>query len=302
MQYRGILRLRRPLKHGVVQNWDDIEDVWHDVYTNHLKVPAANQPLLLTETPRNPLQSREKMIEIAIEGLDASEAYLENSGKLALLSHDIYTGVALDIGDGVSTAVPIYEGQTLHYAILRNEDLIDRMHNCIEALLTDRDQLFRQSATGNITRDIKENYLRVGTVKPQEYEMPDGSIMVITENEVTKCTNHLFGAGIGDGDDGLDVMICKCIDKCDEQIRDVLRANIVVCGGTSLIPGLVERLKKELHAKNELFNVTSVDTSDRLDQPWIGGAKLCRSFSRSNWINRALYTEHGSNIVHRYCF
>ncbi|XP_065160825.1 uncharacterized protein [Atheta coriaria] len=302
MHYRGILRLRRPLKHGVVQNWDDIEDVWHDVYTNHLKVPAANLPLLLTETPGNPLRSREKMIEIAIEGLGVPETCLENTGKLALLSRDIYTGVALDIGDGVTTAVPIYEGRTLRNAIQRNEDLIDRMHNSIEALLTDRDQLFRQSATGNITRDIKENYLRVGTADPEVYVMPDGSMMVIGVTQVAKCTNHLFGAGIGNGDDGLDVMICKCIAKCDEQIRDVLRANIVVCGGTSLLPGLVERLKKELQAKNKLFNVTSVDTSDRLDQSWIGGAKMCRSFSRSSWINRDLYTEHGSNIVHRYCF
>eukprot|EP01084_Bolivina_argentea_P298164 513769_1 len=35
---RGILRLRYPIEHGIITNWDDMEKIWHHTFFNELRV------------------------------------------------------------------------------------------------------------------------------------------------------------------------------------------------------------------------------------------------------------------------
>ena len=48
-QYRGLLKIRYPLEHGIVTNWDDMERVWQHVYNDELKILSEEHPVLLTE-------------------------------------------------------------------------------------------------------------------------------------------------------------------------------------------------------------------------------------------------------------
>ena len=36
-ELRGLLKIRYPLEHGVVTDWDDMERIWQYVYTDELK-------------------------------------------------------------------------------------------------------------------------------------------------------------------------------------------------------------------------------------------------------------------------
>ncbi|KAJ3202223.1 Actin-2 [Dinochytrium kinnereticum] len=36
-ELRGLLRIRYPMEHGIVNNWDDMERIWQHVYTEELK-------------------------------------------------------------------------------------------------------------------------------------------------------------------------------------------------------------------------------------------------------------------------
>lgn len=36
-EYRGLLKIRYPLEHGIVTDWDDMEKIWEYVYTEGLK-------------------------------------------------------------------------------------------------------------------------------------------------------------------------------------------------------------------------------------------------------------------------
>merc|ERR1711865_1192669 len=38
MQKRGILILKYPLEHGVIQNWDDMEKIWKHTFDNELRI------------------------------------------------------------------------------------------------------------------------------------------------------------------------------------------------------------------------------------------------------------------------
>ena len=56
----GVLRLKYPVEHGIVTNWDDYEAVWRHIFFDRLLVRPEQRPVLLTEPPLNPKANRER--------------------------------------------------------------------------------------------------------------------------------------------------------------------------------------------------------------------------------------------------
>merc|ERR1711977_273279 len=81
-QKRGILILKYPLEHGIVQNC-------------------------------------ERMTQIMFETFTARRFYVAIQAVLSLYASGRTTGVVVDCGDGVSHTVPIYEGYSMPHAIQR---------------------------------------------------------------------------------------------------------------------------------------------------------------------------------------
>merc|ERR1739838_1303646 len=82
------------------------------------------------------------------------------------------------------------------------------------------------------------------------------------------------------------------IMKCDVDIRKDLYANTVLSGGTTMFPGIADRMKKEI-----------IDPPERKYSVWIGGSILASlpTFQQI-WISKQEYDECGPSIVHRKCF
>ena len=56
-----------PSEHGIVNNWEDMETIWHHTFYNELRAAPEDHPILLTEAPCNPKTNRERMTEIMFE-------------------------------------------------------------------------------------------------------------------------------------------------------------------------------------------------------------------------------------------
>ena len=107
----------------------------------------------------------------------------------------------------------------------------------------------------------------------------------------------------GDEVEGLHKMTHSSINECDIDIRKDLYGNIILSGGTTLYPGLPDRLEQEIDKKcPQSGSVKIIASSDRYYCVWTGGSTLSSlSTFASQWITKEEYEENGAEIVHRKC-
>ena len=136
------------------------------------------------------------------------------------------------------------------------------------------------------------------------YELPDGQLVQIGSQKF-RCPEALFKPmQIGKEMPGFHEITYQSILKCDVDIRKDLYSNIVMSGGTTMFPGIPERLSKEVTAlAPSTMKIKVLAPNERKFLVWIGGSILSSlSTFQTMWITKAEYQESGAPIVHRKCF
>ncbi|KAK0894332.1 Centractin [Friedmanniomyces endolithicus] len=303
--HRGLLKLRYPLEHGVVTDWEDMERIWQFIYTDELKTLSEEHPVLLTEAPLNPRSNRDTAAQILFETFNVPALYTSIQAVLSLYASGRTTGVVLDAGDGVSHAVPVYEGFAITNSIRRIDVAGRDVTEHLQTLLRKSGSVFHTSAEKEIVKQIKEttSYVvlnpkkeekewlvannRGGESKVVDYVLPDGQHLKIG-SERFRAPEILFDPEIiGLEWPGLHHLVVDAINRTDMDLRKSLFGNIVLSGGSTMIKGFGDRLLHEvqrLAVKDMRIKIFA--PPERLYSTWIGGSILAGlSTFRKMWVS-----------------
>ncbi|XP_053395740.1 actin, alpha skeletal muscle [Mercenaria mercenaria] len=138
----------------------------------------------------------------------------------------------------------------------------------------------------------------------KSYELPDGQVITIG-NERFRCPEAKFQPSfLGMESAGVHKTTYNSIMKCNVDIRKGLYANTVLSGGSSMYPGIADRVQKEITAlASSTMKIKIIAPPERKYSVWIGGSILASLSSfQQMWISKEEYDKSGPSIVHRKCF
>ena len=265
----------------------------------------------MTEAPLNPRTNRDKIAEIFFESIRAPALFFTPPSVLSLYASGRTTGVVLDVGEGVTHIVPVYEGFALQHSVSRSDIAGREVTKQLQLQLRRAGLCFTTTAEADLVKTIKEEtcYLTPtpltddATEKDSkaQYQLPDGQAITMS-TERYQAPNVLFDPSlIGSEEPGAADILVNSIMKSDIDLRSKLFSQIVLSGGSTLTPGFGDRLLYEVRSRSPSHTRIRISAPpDRLHSAYVGGSILASLATfKSMWVSRAEYEEHGSNVLHR---
>jgi centractin len=322
-EHRGAFILDYPMDKGHVLdgNWGDMEKIFEHIYSKqNLNAKMDEHPVLLTEPPLNPQTNREQIAEIFFETYRAPAVFFSPPAVLSLYASGRTTGVVLDVGDGLTHCVPIYEGYALPHSITRSDVAGRDVTKRLQLLLRKSGLAFNTTAESDLVKTMKEELCFVsqknksidqggskanaGDDKESEkvmYQLPDGQAVNVS-NERHMAPEILFKPSlIGSEEMGVADTLIKSIMKSDLDLRPTLFTQIVLAGGSTCTSGFGDRLLSEVREKAPTHTRIRISAPpERIYSAWAGGSILASlSTFKNMWVTRSDYEEYGSNLLHR---
>mmetsp|Transcript_15313 Transcript_15313/g.21850 ORF Transcript_15313/g.21850 Transcript_15313/m.21850 type:complete len:392 (-) Transcript_15313:330-1505(-) len=313
-EHRGAYILKYPMEKGYVTDWDDMEKIWEHVFSK-LDIKDRNKyPVLLTEPPLNPSRNRERIAEIFFEKFGSPALFFAPPAVLSLYAAGRTTGVVLDVGEGVSHCVPVYEGFALHHSVSRSDIAGRDVTENLQLLLRRSGIAFTTTAEADLVKNMKEKVCYVSSKAAKEenigdrksspespYQLPDGSIVNIS-SERYMAPEILFNPMlIGSEEMGVADTLMNSIMKSDIDLRPTLFSQVVLAGGSTCTPGFGERLLSEIRSQAPAHTrIKIVAPAERIHSAWVGGSILSSLATFKNmWVTRKDHSEYGDSLLHR---
>ena len=265
-----------PIKHGVVENWDNMERLWQRCIFKYLRCEPEEHFFLLTEPPLNTPENRELTAEIMFETFNVPGLYIAVQAILALAasftaSRDqddhsrMTTGTVIDSGDGVTHVVPVYEGHVIGTCIkhipLAGRDITSFVHQ----LMRDRKEQVPPEQAREVARIVKEQHSYTCKDMVKEFARYDANpTMFHTFSGLHHRTRKPWECDIGyerflgpelffnpeifssDFPESLPQIVDKCILGCPIDTRRALYQNIVLSGGSTMFKDFGRRLQRDI--------------------------------------------------------
>lgn len=264
----------------------------------YLLVSPKERKIVIVENVFGRIIVRETLAKALFRHFDVSSVLFVPSHMIALSTLAIPHGVVIDMGYIETTVMPVFSGVQIMQAFRDNQHGGRTIHKEIKRQLL-LAGVKEEYLTESVLEDIKVRTCFVTKLKrAQDYlnnqipEAPPSVDYPIADNEIItipgKVRETVFEILFEENNDrdSLPHLILKSILCCPIDIRRVLTENIFVVGGSSIIIGLLPRLKEELQHlvttdkeyKEKLYGDKTFKFHKSVGRPnivnWLGGS-LC---------------------------
>jgi len=265
-----------PIKHGIVENWDNMEKYWQRCIYQYLSCDPEEHFMLLTEPPLNTPENREYTAEIMFETFSVPGLYIAVQAVLALCASLLtkqdksgkaggVTGTVIDSGDGVTHIIPVVEGYVIGSCI-KHVPLAGRdVTNFIINMLRDRAEPLPPDDAIAVAKKIKEQYCYVCPDIVKEYQKFDTDptkfrvhsgkeLKTQKEYKIDVGYERFLGPEIffspeifsSDFTIPLPDSIDAAVQACPIDTRRALYNYITLSGGTTMFKHFVQRLQRDI--------------------------------------------------------
>ena len=139
------------MQRGIIEDMDHMQDIWN----NMLGDKSQSLNVLISDYPLNPKEKKIDIAKVMFEGLKVQSLSIMNNAVLSLFSTGRTSGLVVESGQGVTYAVPIFEGYALPHAIQTiNNAGQDVTYNLLESLINEGHSLYQNYT--EFAREIKE--------------------------------------------------------------------------------------------------------------------------------------------------
>ncbi|KAL8432280.1 hypothetical protein Efla_000864 [Eimeria flavescens] len=317
---RQHLTITSPIDHGHIDDWEQMGFVWQHVY-DQLGLDPSASPVLLTEPPNCSVTHTKRLAEYFFEGFQVPELNLSVTGLMAIYGTGRTTGMVVDIGEGVTQCVPVFDGYLEASSLKRSDFGGQELQMYLQKILCDLGYAMTTRDDFEHVRVIKETLCfcsldpaaeQQRTDLEKSYHLPDG--LTLRDGETTEVTlgperfypaEALFNPQLcGRDNPSLTDLVWSSVRACPIESRKSLVGSVVLCGGSSLFPGFPERLTQELKNTSppqarSIVNVEALPNRQYL--VWQGARCFCEPTMRPMqdhlWISKAEWEEVGPRIV-----
>lgn len=284
--------ISKPVQRGEIQatsNYKDaLESLWDHTFRTVLGVEQEELPILIADPlplGQSTYPSRQWMAEVMFEKFKVKSLAIFNTAVLSLFSTGRTRGLVVESGEGLTQAVPVFEGYAIPHAIFKMEvaghDITSQVMKMME-----REDGAEHAGNMRVMQALKEKTCSVALdynaamkgrdtadEEAKSFELPDGKIIQVNQQIRLGAPEILFGGK--DQSNSIQQICFQAIHTCDLDFRQDLVRSLVVAGGTSMLPGLAPRLRTELSGLLSAEMARQVDIcvdSQRKYAAWIGGS------------------------------
>lgn len=312
------------IQRASIQSIEQFKDLWKIIRSECNLSNLDNTSIFLVESVRWTIADRTAVAAFLFDSEHVPSVCFGNSASLSVLASGRTTGLVVECGAGLTTAIPVFEGLVLRHAVTEMEYAGQDITAALRKQFIDKNINldFNHAKTVKEKLAFARGYYSEQAEQTQRDSMtfwlPDGNEVTMDTTVFQACTDALFYNNrmpIG----GLVPQVQESLLLCDESIKKELANNIILSGGSTMIPGFGDRLHTELITRlasdpdprnQSLASVVRVVpnsnyreagyTLQRKYAPWIG-ASLAASFETYHKclkISRQEWEESHDEIVY----
>ncbi|MEW5307680.1 MAG: hypothetical protein WDW36_010058 [Sanguina aurantia] len=256
----------------MITGWDDMNRIWDHAFFAQLDLDprdAPDQLILLTDPALNPTAIRERVFQNMFEKYGFGGVNIQVQAVLTLYALGLRTGTVVDSGDGVTHVMAVIDGYVMQSQTKRlniagrhvTSYLLDllRRRGCSLDSSADMETVSLQKETPALPAASLDGvplfqpppppqFANETTACVESYVLPDGKVLRLGAERFT-APEVLFTPSMVDSEaPGIAQMTFNAINEASMDVRRRLYEHIVISGGSSMYPGLPDRMQSDIVA------------------------------------------------------